>query len=270
MVKGMIKEIARAIYRFGYRIKYEYTFHNMKVRSKYKKEWQLLKDCHKGERCFIIGNGPSLTAEDLTALKNEYTFAANRIFYMFDKTEWRPTYYCAQDWIVVKDIADKFHEIIPNCKKAFIGAFCDNYLFRESLNDKNVLLYVDIFPQSRKSICFSENVERHVFDGGTVTYAAIQIAVYLGFSEIYLLGVDHNYSSNSFSKNSVDKSEVKTNYFEGMPSDIKVSKPNTDGSTLSFLKANEYAQEHGIRIFNATRGGKLEVFPRVQLESVLR
>jgi hypothetical protein len=55
------------------------------------------KNTHTGKRCFIIGNGPSLKAEDLEQLKNEITFAFNRIYYIFDQTSWRPTYYCAED-----------------------------------------------------------------------------------------------------------------------------------------------------------------------------
>jgi uncharacterized Rossmann fold enzyme len=59
------------------------------------------KEKHKGERCFIIGTGPSLRASDLDLLINEYTFASHRIFNIYDQTNWRPTYYVAQDerWI---------------------------------------------------------------------------------------------------------------------------------------------------------------------------
>ena len=42
-----------------------------------------LKDTHKGQRAFIIGNGPSLKQTDLTKLKNEFTFGMNRIYLMF-------------------------------------------------------------------------------------------------------------------------------------------------------------------------------------------
>ena len=43
--------------------------------------WYLktLKGIHIGKRCFIIGNGPSLRVEDLEKIKDEYTFAANRM-----------------------------------------------------------------------------------------------------------------------------------------------------------------------------------------------
>lgn len=269
MENNILKEVARSVIRFYYRCTLEYTPHNYKVRKKYKQRLLSFKDIHKGKRCFIIGNGPSLTAEDLALLKDEYSFAANRIFYMFDKTDWRPTYYCAQDDVVVRDIADKFDTILPNCNYAFIAAYCYRALNEDTLSDKKVLLYFDKFQQSHKGRLFSERIEDFVFDGGTITYAAIQIAAYMGFSEIYLIGVDHNYSTLSFKGNSINDKDVKSSYFEGMPIDIKMTKPNTDGSTLSFMKAKEYADSHNLLIANATRGGKLEVFPRVKLEEIL-
>ena len=62
------------------------------------------KNKYAGKRCFIIGNGPSLTPSDLDLIKGEYSFAANRIYYIFEKTEWRPTFYCNQDLNVLKDM----------------------------------------------------------------------------------------------------------------------------------------------------------------------
>ena len=34
------------------------------------------------------------------------------------------------------------------------------------------------------------------------------------------------------------------------------------------VAAKKYADEHDIKIYNATRGGKLEVFPRVDFDSL--
>lgn len=51
------------------------------------------KNIHKGQRCFIIGTGPSLTVEDLELLKDEICFGSNRIFEIYPRTSWRPTYY---------------------------------------------------------------------------------------------------------------------------------------------------------------------------------
>ena len=68
-------------------------------KSKYAKRLRMLKDTHLGEMCFIIGNGPSLSADDLEVLhkNNVLSFGFNRIFLMFDKTNWRPDFYVSQD-----------------------------------------------------------------------------------------------------------------------------------------------------------------------------
>lgn len=67
-----------------------------------------LKDSHKGERCFLIGNGPSLTGEDLHLLKDEYTFGTNMVYKIFDKTDWRPSFHCVSDTIYATSLASNF------------------------------------------------------------------------------------------------------------------------------------------------------------------
>ena len=62
-----------------------------------RKNLEQCKNKYKGKRCFIIGNGPSLTKEDLEKLKGEYTFASNKIYKLFDKTSWRPDFYAIFD-----------------------------------------------------------------------------------------------------------------------------------------------------------------------------
>ena len=251
------------------KFKIEITPRNLINRLKYRNDLLGMKNKHSGERCFIIGNGPSLTAEDLTLLKEEYTFASNRIFYIFPKTTWRPTYYCGQDYVVIEDIADKLESFVGDCKKVFISSRCWDVIPENVRRKPNICFFFPRFKGVHKEDIFSDQIENFVSDGGTVTYAAIQLAVYMGFSKIYLLGCDHNYSSASFQDNSINNKEVANNYFEGMPTDIKLTKPRTDNSTLSFIKAKEYCDAHGIAIYNATRGGKLEVFKRVKLEDVV-
>ena len=69
-----------------------------------------LKDKHKGQRCFVIGNGPSLRISDLDRLKDEITFASNKIYLAFEETDWRPTYYTAVDRLVIESL----HEVISH------------------------------------------------------------------------------------------------------------------------------------------------------------
>ena len=268
-MKRFISNIYDSLVRLKRRFQLEYTLQNFVVRIRYRKAFLALKDIHKGERCFIIGNGPSLTAADLTLIKDEYCFAANRIFYIYDKTEWRPTYYCAQDTVVIEDILEELNRVETQSEKMFLISDCYNKVSKELLENKDVLFFCAKYRIAHKNVEFSDSIEKHIYGGGSITYAAIQIAAYMGFSKIYLIGVDHSYASASFSNNEINNQDVMSSYFEGMPSHIKMNRPNTDKTTYSFIKAKEYCESHGIEIFNSTRGGKLDVFQRIPLEAVL-
>ncbi len=88
--------------------------------TKYGRYLSSLKDRHKGEKCFIIGNGPSLRAEDLQKLyeKEIISFATNRIFHIFDQTEWRPDYYVSEDVDVLRSVTEEVKKI--SAKDKFI------------------------------------------------------------------------------------------------------------------------------------------------------
>ena len=79
------------------------TMQNNFENTSYGKTLSSYKNKYSGKRCFLIGNGPSLKAEDLTKLyKNgDITFAFNRVYNIFDDTEWRPKFYISQDEKIV-------------------------------------------------------------------------------------------------------------------------------------------------------------------------
>lgn len=148
------------------------------------KELECFKGIHKGKRCFLIGNGPSLTYEDLEQLrkKGEIAFGANRIYRSFDKTLWRPNYYLMVDSSMIQqDI-----EIIQNYQlpSVFIG---DNYS-ENKLTGLNNCFYFSRMPNDYQTDCFSTDITQYVYGGSTVIYDAMQIAIYMGFMEIILLG----------------------------------------------------------------------------------
>lgn len=233
--------------------------------SKYRRELKKLKNKHYGERCFIIGNGPSLTIEDLELLDNEITFAANKIYRIFSKTKWRPTYYCAQDFILINQIKEEIKKI--KCKEKFI-AINTKWLYKIKFNDcKYFYLNIEEYERLPK---FSRDVTKEIFEGYTVTYAMIQLANYLGFKEIYLIGVDHNYSKVIDSKGNITCNNDVKDYFMGDSNWEVFNLPNLDKSTSAYVKSKKFARENGINIFNATRGGKLEVFKRVDLNEIIK
>lgn len=119
---------------------------------------------------------------------------------------------------------------------------------------------------------FSTDISKQINCRGTVTFTCMQIAAYMGFSEIYLIGVDHNYQNiiNDSGEVVVDNS-VKDYFCKGYDEDIKDEVVHNMGNnTLAYIDAKKYCDESKkTKIYNATRGGKLEVFERVDLDILL-
>lgn len=218
---------------------------------------------HVGERCFIIGNGPSLTADDVSRLRCEYTFGTNRIYEIYDRTEWRPTYYCIHDMTVAfssrNDINEKIRQ--EKIKGVDINDICPR--LTDEVCIKRLETEFDPLPE------FSDDLEVGFYDGMTVTYTCLQMAVYMGFTEIYLLGVDNNYSKMIDSEgNVIEQQNFQDHFSENDKLNPDLMIPDIGKMDRAYMAAKQYADSHGIRIYNATRGGKLEVFERVDFDSL--
>ena len=222
-----------------------------------------LKDKHKGERAFVIATGPSLTVEDVNLISNETTFAVNSIFKLFDQTDWRPNYYVFLDPILY----DRFYD------RGYVNldSFCKNACFLFVLNRKKIksskayILHVNwlnhITNFGSTYFKFNEDFRFGLYDYYSVTQLSILLAMYMGYKDIYLLGVDNNYIGE----------KTHFQYTEG---ESKISKnhgyriQNANDSAYKVIKA--LADERGVNIYNATRGGRLDVFPRVNLDELMK
>lgn len=224
------------------------------------------KNIHKGQRCFIIGTGPSLTTEDLELLKDEICFGSNRIFEIYPRTSWRPTYYVNQDYPLLKKYVNEINALTP--KAVFLPIDVQPSYGHNPLAHFFVLRHKDFYPGDAE---FSEHLHRFLGQGFTVTYGAIQLARYMGFSEVYLLGIDHNYSISLNEKGIPVTNEGVKDYFQGSKaSNQGLNLPRVVESTMAYMTARKYADRHSdFAVYNATRGGKLEAFLRVRLEDVL-
>jgi hypothetical protein len=234
--------------------------------SKNGKYLKSLKNIHQNKRCFIIGNGPSLTAEDLNKLENEITFAFNRIYYIFDKTEWRPTYYCSEDNKTIVKSKEEIDQLTIENK-----FFPVNFPRDCNIHFKNAKYFILKFGDRSTEPRFSEDIVKGIHWGNTVAYTAIQIAVYMGINEIYLFGVDHNFSKMVNNKGEIIIDEAAKDYFSEKYNTDKEDLyiPNVEVSTRAFMAAKKYADQHNLKIYNSTRGGKLEVFERVDFDQII-
>lgn len=246
MLKFLYYKIINIIFNIGvFSRKY-----NIDIYYPYSKIKQY-KDIHKGKRCFIIGTGPSLNIQDLELLKDEYTFSMNSILLSFKDTKWRPTYYVIQDGRAYSIFKDKL--LNQNIKDIFLGiSYRRKSIFLNKFLNKNFNKYnyfpLKIFEKGIENKNFSDDCYKQIYDGATVTYSILQLALYMGFKEIYLLGIDCDYTTKGKKKNIIEYVK-NTNTIE------------TENDMINAYKlAHNYAIKNGIEIYNTSNSGKLKIF----------
>ncbi|MBQ8547117.1 MAG: DUF115 domain-containing protein, partial [Lachnospiraceae bacterium] len=220
------------------------------------------KEVHKGKRCFIVATGPSLRMEDLDTLhdNNEICIGVNGVLKAFDKTLWRPDYYVVGDDAAYRMWKDEI--LSADIKAKFIADYAR--AGKEAQREDIFRWHLILRGEAGEKPWFSEDFSEGGYVGYTVTYdGALQLAAYMGFSEIYLLGVDCTRADGVETKHFDDAyytGEAKKNTY----------RLNVDANRLAYQAAKEYADSHGFRIYNATRGGELEIFERVDFDSLFR
>ena len=224
------------------------------------------KDIHKGERCFIVGNGPSLRMEDLNTLKkhNEVCFGVNKIYKAYTQTSWKPNYLCVSDPLAISSVIKKLHQSMH--EEVF---FADDYHWTENKQIEGVN-YVHFCTEDYGEYepNFSDDITKGVFCGFTVIYDfCLQIAAYMGFKKIYLIGTD----STTYESVTDPRNHFISDYHTRQDSELFQSLGHVsrwDKVFQAYRKAEKYSIKHGFRIYNATRGGALEVFERVDFDAL--
>ena len=237
-------------------------------KTKYGQAVLKYKNKYVGQRCFIVANGPSLRAEDLDLLhqRGEITFGMNRIYKLFDQTQWRPTYYVCEDELIAQSQQMEINAI--EAKEKFIPI---ELKWWHGVNIENAAYFHLNYQEAKRyPYSFSTDVAHQLDCRGTVTFSCMQLAAYMGFTEIYLLGVDHNYQVTiDIDGNVVVDPNAKDYFCEGYDTDIKdVVVHDMGNNTRAYMDAKKYCDSTNgkVKIYNATRGGKLEVFQRVEFD----
>ncbi|AYL97119.1 6-hydroxymethylpterin diphosphokinase MptE-like protein [Mucilaginibacter celer] len=253
-----------------------YTVRYLTYNRSNQKKWKALKDAYKGKRVFLIGNGPSLNETPLYMLKNEYAICFNRVNILFERLAWRPEFYACVDGTVVQDNADEINKLIlPEVKHAF---FTDFHMFQFD----NIKKQIDNRPNVQWLYSgvssFSVDMPK-IGPCPTVALAALQILPYLGFSEIYILGMDMNYKIHTTVKE-MEHNQIQSeddddpNHFDPryFGKGKKYHQPTASVMDNTF-KALENAREKlkqltTTKVYNATYGGIMEVFERVGFDTL--
>lgn len=216
------------------------------------------KNKYKGKRCFIIGNGPSLNNTQLELLKNEYTFGLNRIYLNFQKMGYKTSFLVVINKLVLEQCSI---EISP----LGITTFLSSEAKTTYKNNPNILFLKTI----QGTPLFSDDPINGFYEGATVTYVALQLAYYMGFAEVFLVGVDHNFVTKGTPHKIVDQKTPDLNHFSGKYfKNMKWQLPDLITSTLSYQLAKLYYEYSGRKIFDATVNGKLKVFEKTSLKKI--
>ena len=222
-----------------------------------------LKDIHKGKRAFVIANGPSLKQTDLSKLKNEFTFGMNRIYLMFPELEFSTTYLTMVNDLVIEQTASDLAALSP---PKFIAWRSHSHFPRDlPMTQLPTFLYT-----SYTGPGFSTDVRGRVWEGATVTNVTLQLAFHMGFQQIILIGVDHNYTATGKPNTTVVSEGDDPNHFS--PSyfgkGFRWQLPDLETSEIGYAMAREAYQKAGREVLDATVGGKLTIFPKVNYDSL--
>ncbi len=211
-----------------------------------------------GERCFILGNGPSLAETDLSRLRDEWVIGLNRIYLHPASAHWRRWLYCCVNPHVIEQFHDEITSV-PTLK--FLPWEC-----RRRLRAATPAVWL----RTRHEPRFSFDLTDAMWQGGTVTYVALQVAFHLGFREVILLGVDHSFVETGPPNALVRSDAPDRNHFspEYFGPGTRWQLPDLEQSETAYRLARQAFEQEGRRICNATIGGRLEVFRRVRYDEL--
>ena len=236
-----------------------------------------LHNRHLGQTAVIIGNGPSLNQTDLGLLAGQVTFGVNSIFLADDRLPEPLTYYVVEDQAV-------FRENTAEIKAYQAGTKIFPSDYRHYFSDDEVTantaffrMNAGFYGRGTGNYChprFSTDVSQRVFCGQSVTIANLQLAFWMGIQRVVLIGMDFSYSIPSDAERRGDvivSQSDDPNHFD--PRYFGAGKtwhdPKLDRVLVNYRLAGEIYRAAGREIVNATVGGRLEVFPRLDLRSAL-
>lgn len=234
-----------------------------------------LKGKGKGKRIFLVGNGPSLNDMNLDLLENEDSIAMNRIELIYPKTKWRPSYYifCSSNcqdrrwgkgWSKSVVKASKEPKTTPLIWNRYKNNIENNA--GESLDESTIFLNTFSENKVGNDDCFSTNAEDRLDKSGTTMNVALQLAYYMEYDEVYLIGIDSNWKTLSDSKQNDkgDENHFHPEYHASIGNGAhEFWRMNTTHKT-----AKKFYDERGTKIMNAGINSAINAYEKVDFNSL--
>lgn len=219
------------------------------------------RDLHSGQDCFIIGNGPSLRNMDLSQLNRYHLFGLNKIYLLLEQIRLELSYHVAVNPLVIEQSINEFK-----------GLNCPSFLSYRAVNAANRNFSGDFYYLATDAPCsFYHDITKPLYEGYTVTYVALQIAFFMGFRRVFLIGVDHSFTCQGSPNEQQFITGDDPNHFDPRYfSNKEWHLPDLEASELSYQMARFFYARDQREIIDATVGGKLQVFPKCSYAEALQ
>lgn len=254
MIKSIIRISKPLRYAFN-NITYNAVFSgsNSKIRE--------FKNKYNNKPIMIVGNGPSLNQTPLDMLTNIPSIGMNKISMIFSRTIWRPSLIVCVNNLVVRQHKNFFQNSdIP----IFLAWKSKLHM---PLNTWKNVKYLNLSNDNE----FRFELDRKMGGSATVTYAALQLAYFLGASEVFLVGVDHSFKTDGKPLEYKKRDGVDVNHFD--PSYFASGQwwgvPDLDLSEYEYNLAKQVFENNRRKVFDATIGGKLQIFEKVSIDKLI-
>ncbi|SFQ15186.1 6-hydroxymethylpterin diphosphokinase MptE-like protein [Flavobacterium akiainvivens] len=214
------------------------------------------KNKYSGETLFLLANGPSINKTDLSLLKGKNVMCMNRFYIKFPQLDFKPNYLVC----IEETVLDRFSEDFSNLQ---IPGFV-NWRLRNKIS--NVVYLKESFDIQFK---FQPDITLPANTGGTVTFVCLQLAYFMGFSKVVILGMDHSFKETGLAGKAEirtqdkDESHFDPNYF---PKGMKWVLPDLVKSELGYAIARDFYKKNGREVIDATIEGKCNIFTKGKLE----
>jgi len=221
-------------------------------------------------RHWIIGNGSSLNHTPLELLKGEVTWGMNRINLIYDKTDWRPTFYLCVDWNQ-QNPRNYWHECIEAHRDT------PKWLWEGFRSGDAMFPELEPFGDVPNTTWIPRCRWHHYYSGGNHMKraeswhlpqictafsgigAVMQLAYLNGATEICLLGCDLYEGGGDYSRN----------FFT--PDYAQDDRDRSEVDNTNMTQVHRVARRSSpIPIYNCTLGGRLEVYERKDFFEVIK
>lgn len=255
-----------------------------------------LENKYKGQRCFLIGGGPSVKELDLSRLKDEWTFVMGEFDNNPQFEVLNPKFYVISDSIYFSDGESEYwnkqfekkDKTIRLDTNIFVSLDACSYTEKHELFMNHKVYYLGMRGIISEGFSFNTNLDKYLPWPKNSMLLSMMIAVYLGFEEIYLLGCEHNFlcfnigqgkaiSYDYGHKDSVTEADIKKDEVVkklAVPRDLTMTYEDNIAHVLQLFKNyrlfyKKIKKTHpNTKIFNATPNSYLDVFPMINFEDI--